>query len=223
MKYDRYGNPIHPQFGLQDHSYGQVAPPYQQNGRTEFASPPPPAAKMNMPSMNDLGGRQGVPWVRFPYYPTAPFYSTNPNVGTQTRFYGATVLSTDADVTVGSETIRTVQFDIPVRMIAINGACVDTTAGQAFATANSNNLNAFLFRIEYTTGDKLMTAARSAVTVCGDMMNPGEIGGTGYTVDAGASLVLGITPTTSLTGLANWRIDITLVCLEIRGQTNIGM
>ena len=67
-----------------------------------------------------------------------------------------------------------------------------------------------------------MTAARLASTVVGSMENPGEIGGTGYTIDAGASLVLGITPIPLLTG-ATFRIDITLVCLEIRGQTNIGM
>ena len=220
MKYDQYGNPIHPHTG-QVTSYGQVAPPYQQRGRSEFAAPPPPMAKMNMPSMNDLGGRQGVPWVRFPYYPTAPFYSTNPNVGTQTRFYGATLLSTDSDVTVGSETIRTVQFDIPVRIIAINGCATETSAG-ASAFTSGNNLNTFLFRAEYTTGDKLMTGARLASTVIGSQENPGEIGGTGYTIDAGASLVLGITPLALLTGLT-YRIDITLVCLEIRGRSNIGL
>ena len=218
MKYDQFGNPIHPHTG-QVTSYGQVAQPYQQHGRSEFAAPPPPMARMNMPSMNDLGGRQGVPWVRFPYYPTAPFYSTNPNVGTQTRFYGATLLSSDSDVVAGSETIRTVQFDIPCRVIAINGICKGTGAGAEFTAGTRDN---FLFRVEYTTGDKLMTGARIASTVVGTMENPGEIGGTGYTVDAGASLVLGITPLANLDG-QNYRIDITLVCLEIRGQTNIGL
>lgn len=218
MKYDQFGNPIHPHTG-QLTSYGQVAPPYQQRGRSEFAAPPPPMAKMNMPSMNDLGGRQGVPWVRFPYYPTAPFYSTNPNVGTQTRFYGATLLSSDSDVTAGSETIRTVQFDIPVRIIAINGICKNTAASAEFDAGTRDN---FLFRVEYTTGDKLMTGARIASTVIGTQENPGEIGGTGYTVDAGASLVLGITPLSNLSS-SDYRIDITLVCLEIRGQSNIGL
>ena len=220
MKYDRYGNPITPYSGQHQHTYGQVAPPYQQNGRYDFASPPPPAAKLNMPTMGELGGTGAVPWVRFPYYPTAPFYSTNPNVGTQTRYYGATVLSTDNDVTLGSETIRTIQFDIPVRLIAINGAAVATTYS-AIVPPTENNLNTFLFRMEYTTGDKLMTAARLASTCLGSQENPGEIGGTGYTIDQGASLVLGITPLANLTGLT-WRIDITLVCLEVRGQTNIG-
>jgi len=78
-----------------------------------------------------------------------------------------------------------------------------------------NPLDSFLFRIEYTTGDRLMTGARMASTVVGSMENPGEIGGTGYTIDQGASLILGITPL-----MANLRIDITLICLEIRGSTN---
>jgi hypothetical protein len=79
-------------------------------------------------------------------------------------------------------------------------------------------LNSFLFRVEYTTGDRLMTAARLASTVVGTQENPGEIGGTGYTIDQGASLVLGITPLANAP--ANFRIDITLVCLEVRGQSN---
>ena len=79
----------------------------------------------------------------------------------------------------------------------------------------------FLFRIEYTTGDRLMTGARLGSTVCGEMSNPGEIGGTGYTIDQGGSLILGITPLANLAGLAaNVRIDISLTCLEIRGQRN---
>jgi hypothetical protein len=53
------------------------------------------------------------------------------------------------------------------------------------------------------------------------MENPGEIGGSAYNLDSGASLVLGITPLANLP--ANMRIDITLVCLEIRGPTNYNM
>jgi len=116
---------------------------------------------------------------------------------------------------LNSESIRTVQFDIPCRLIAINAACVDTTTAQ---TTYENLLNCFLFRVEYTTGDKLHTGARLASTVVGSMENPGEIGASGYTIDQGASVVLGITPLGNTP--ANFRIDITLVCLEIRGQRN---
>lgn len=174
-------------------------------------------ANLRQPNMQSLGGSGPVPWIRFPFYPTAPFYSTDPRVGTQVRMYGATLLNTDADYVVGTEAIRTVQFDIPCRMVAINGAAVVLAAGvpQAAAFTGMNPLDSFLFRIEYTTGDRLMTGARMASTVLGSMENPGEIGGTGYTIDQGASLILGITPL-----MANLRVDITLICLEIRGATN---
>ena len=187
---------------------------YNQNNNGGFNQ----GAKLEMPTMGELGGHTGTPWVRFPFFPTSPFMSTNPNVGSQVRYYGATVLSTDADYTENQEAIRIVQFDIPCRLIAINAGAVNSTTD---ATTFENLLNCFLFRVEYTTGDKLMTAARLASTVCGSMENPGEIGGSGYTIDQGASLVLGMTPLANAP--ANFRIDITLVCLEIRGQRNFGM
>jgi len=189
---------------------------YNQNGG--FAAPNNTQARLDMPTMGELGGRGEVPWVRFPFYPTSPFTSTNPNVGTQTRFYGATLLNTDPDYTVGAESIRIVQFDIPCRLIAINASATDPTTPTTSASPAQNMLNSFLFRIEYTTGDRLMTAARLASTVVGTMENPGEIGGSGYTIDQGASLVLGITPLANAP--ANFRIDISLVCLEVRGQSN---
>ena len=43
-----------------------------------------------------------------------------------------------------------------------------------------NALNGFLYRMEYTTGDRLNTAARLASACVGTMQNPGEIGGIGY-------------------------------------------
>jgi hypothetical protein len=194
---------------------------YDQYGRPmagSFHAPDNTQAKIHMPNIGELGGKGEVPFVRFPYYPTSPFYSTNPNVGTQTRFYGATLLNTDPDYTAGAESIRIVQFDIPVRLIAINAAATDPTTVVTSAAPAQNMLNSFLFRVEYTTGDRLMTAARLASTVVGTQENPGEIGGTGYTIDQGASLVLGITPLANAP--ANFRIDITLVCLEVRGQSN---
>ena len=193
--------------------YRNQYPNYNQNGG--FQAPDNTQARLEMPTMGDLGGKQGVPWVRFPFYPTSPFTSTNPNVGTQVRFYGATLLSTDSDYTENQEAIRTVQFDIPCRLIAINAGAVDPTTN---ATTFENLLNSFLFRLEYTTGDKLMTASRLASTVVGSMENPGEIGGSGYTIDQGASVVLGMTPLANAP--AAFRIDITLVCLEIRGNRN---
>jgi hypothetical protein len=176
----------------------------------------PRQAVINMPSAAQLGGPQPTPFVRFPFYPTAPFYSTNPNVGYQVRFYSGGMTTGDTDYTLNSESIRIIQFDIPCRLIAINGAAVDTTNLNGANCLTEANMNQqYLFRMEYTTGDKLMTAARIASTVLGTQSNPGEIGGHGYTIDQGASVILGLTPLAD-----NLRIDITLVCLEMRGPRN---
>jgi hypothetical protein len=175
-------------------------------------------ALLAMPSAGQLGGPGPVPFVRYPFFPTAPFYSTNPNVGYQTRFYSAGVLYTDADYTVGSEMIRTIQFDIPCRLVAFNGSALyyfGNPVAVASLPIGVKPNDTYLFRAEYTTGDKLHISSRLGSTVVGSDENPGEIGGTGYTIDSGASFVLGITPL-----LPNLRIDITLVCLEMRGPRN---
>lgn len=182
------------------------------------------SAVIAMPSSAQLGGDQPLPFVRFPFFPTSPWYSTNPNVGYQVRYYSTGVLDTDVDFAVGAEMIRTVQFDLPCRLIAINGAAAKRTApasnqvaanGQ-ITTANMNLM--YLFRVEYTTGDKLHTFQRLASTVVGTMSNPGEIGGHGYNIDQGASLQVGITPL-----INDIRIDITFVCLEMRAPRNFNV
>ena len=96
------------------------------------------------------------------------------------------MLNSDSDYTAGSESIRTVQFDIPCRIIAINAAAVDPVTVSTNAAPTINLLNCFLFRLEYTTGDKLMTAARLGSNTLGTAENPSEIGSSGYTVDQGA-------------------------------------
>jgi len=213
MPFDQYGRPI------QD--YGYSASP---SGPDDSATPQNVSAKIAMPTAGAMGGQGPVPWIRFPFFPTAPFYSTNPNVGYQVRYYSAGLISTDADIALGAESIRTIQFDIPCRLIAIEGAFAYTVRP---AVSNSldvgiNNLDMFLFRAEYTTGDRLHTAARLGSTVLGTAESPSEIGGTGYTIDQGGALVLGITPFATVTdGAATpWRIDITLHCLEMRGSSN---
>jgi hypothetical protein len=175
-------------------------------------------ALLAMPSAGQLGGPGPVPFVRYPFFPTAPFYSTNPNVGYQTRFYSQGVQYTDADYQVGSEMIRTVQFDSPCRLVAFNGSAIYYFGSPAVVASLPLGVkpnDTYLFRGEYTTGDKLHISSRLGSTVVGSDENPGEIGGTGYTIDAGASFVIGITPL-----IANLRIDITLVCLEMRGPRN---
>ena len=178
-------------------------------------------ALVSMPTSAQLGGGGVQPFVRFPFYPTAPWYSTDVNVGYQVRMYSAGLVSTDADFTVNTESIRNVQFDLPCRLIAINGAMTNPTVAGAVGTITEINMNLnYLFRAEYTTGDRLQTAARLAATVVGTASNPGEIGGHGYNIDQGATLQLGITPLLPHAAAAPLRIDITLVCLEMRGPRN---
>jgi len=176
------------------------------------------SAVIAMPSSAQLGGPEPMPFVRFPFFPTAPWYSTNPNVGYQVRYYSTGILSSDADFQIGSESIRPIQFDLPCRVVAINGAAV-SLEDPADAWLNEQNMNlTYLFRAEYTTGDKLHTFPRLASTVVGNQKNPGEIGGHGYNIDQGASLQIGITPL-----IDDVRIDITLICLEMRAPRNFNI
>lgn len=178
-----------------------------------------------MPTSAQLGGEQPLPFVRFPFFPTAPWYSTNPNVGYQVRFYSTSLASTDSDFVVDAESIRTVQFDLPCRIIAFNGAVAPTdwsTPPQINAVdflPSEINMNLlYRFRVEYTTGDKLHTFPRLASTVIGTGSEPGEIGGHGYNIDQGASLQIGITPL-----LADITIDVSIVCLEMRAPRNFNI
>ena len=89
---------------------------------------------------------------------------------------------------------------------------------------NKQNMNlTYLFRAEYTTGDKLHTEQRLASTILGTGGEPGEIGGHGYNIDQGASLICGITPLTGPAVTPALRIDITFVCLEMRGPRNFSI
>ncbi len=188
-------------------------------------------ALVSMPTSAQLGGGGVQPFVRFPFYPTAPWYSTDVHVGYQVRMYSTGLTSGDGDFLINTEAIRNVQFDLPCRLIAINGAMSAWTAagahplqGLLLAPVTENTMNlSYLFRAEYTTGDRLQTAARLAATVVGTASNPGEIGGHGYNIDQGATLSIGLTPLTTPGAYANapvLRWDITLVCLEMRGPRN---
>jgi len=208
MSNNHYGN-----------SYGYANPNHMQPAGQQNS------AVVSMPSIGQMGGQNPnqPSWFRFPFFPTAPFYSTNPNVSTQVRYYSTGITSADTDVTLGQETIRTTTFDIPARVIAVNASFTYT----ALPTGNNplvrgiNPLDLFLFRMEYTTGDRLHINSRLASTVVGTAENPSEIGGVGYTVDQGASLICGITPLASiLDGGTAFRIDVTYHCLEMRGSAN---
>ena len=58
-------------------------------------SDPQRSALVAMPTAAQLGGGGVQPFVRFPFYPTAPWYSTDPNVGYQVRMYSTGITSAD--------------------------------------------------------------------------------------------------------------------------------
>lgn len=178
---------------------------YTQPGSTR--GPTNPEAVVRMPNAQEVGGATPR-WYRAPFFPTAPFVSNE--AGQQVRFYSQGIVN----ATVGVETVVTVQFDIPCRLAAINGAAFSTAQGNALPVGVGPR-DCWLFRLEYTQGDRLHVSQRIASTVVGTSERPGELGGIGWTFDQGAAVVIGITPL-----IANLRIDVSLHCLEIRGRTN---
>lgn len=182
-----------------------------------YGRPIQPTADVAPPTLAQLGGPPQQPWVRAPFFPTAPLYSTNPYVGSQIRFYSCGILSSDTDVAVGAETIRTIPFDIPARVITITGSCVNTAQAGALPVGVDPR-DCFLFRVQYVSGDKLHIDARLGSTVVGTGQRPLELGNSGYNIDQGGALVVGITPINPIP--AAFRIDITFHCLEIRGSSN---
>lgn len=226
--FDAYGRPLPPppagygyaqmpngQMGLAPIGYGGLS----TQGATlpgysgAPGEPPPPgqgaSGVIHQPNISELGGKEaGKPrWFRMAYFPTAPLYSTDPEVGYMPRYYSAELLNGQVNAEVGVQ----VQVDQPVRVIAINGTAINTQGG-ALAT---DPRDSFLFRLEAGNGDKLHTAARLGSSIIGTASQPGEIGGSGYSIDGGSSVFLFITPL-----VATLRINITLVCMEIRGPRN---
>lgn len=189
-----------------------VAPPQQG-----YFMPPGPnqqsRALIAQPDFPDLAGTMqgtnGEKWYRTPFFPTAPFVPFNPNVGMIVRHYSTGILNQ----TAGTEVVNNVLFDIPVRLIAINGAAFTTDA--AALPVGRNSLDTFLFRLAYTTGERLDISERLGSTVCGTAERPGELGYAGWSMNAGSSVQVGITPL-----MANLRVDVVLVCLEMRGASN---
>jgi hypothetical protein len=183
------------------------------------------SALVQMPSAGQMGGAQPYPFVRMPFYPTAPWMSTNPNVGYQTRYYSTQLASSDSGYAVGSASIRNIQFDIPVRVAAINTA-VRPTVWTSPPQINSVDFlpseitQGLLFDIQVLapSGDKLHVNPILGSAVTGIGREPGEIGGHGYNVDNGGSASINITP-----WMAGLTIYVVFVCLELRGPRNFGV
>lgn len=174
----------------------------------------PQGAMPNPTNIADLrhaaGGDDGI--YQRPFFPTAPRYYKGS--GKLTRDYTAGLVPTDADYAVGTEATRVIRFDIPGTAVAVNGAAFPTQAGNAFPIGIGPR-GCWLFRMEYTTGERLQISERLAELFVGTAERPGEIGGDGWEIDQGAAMIIGITPL-----MANLRIDLTLITLEQRGKRN---
>lgn len=191
------------------------AQPYGNYGGGPSPADPNAGARTMMPTMRDMGGRApGVPpFVRVPWYPTSPFYSTDPGIGVQGRYYTAQLLASDNDFAVGTEVLRRVQFDLPVQLIAQNGAAQITNSAALPVGYDSRNL--FRYRLEYTQGDRLVVSSTLGSNVLGSAERPGELGGPGWTFNMGATVIIGITPL-----IAALNVDIVLLCAEMRAPSN---
>jgi hypothetical protein len=171
------------------------------------------SARTRSVNVNDMA--QGTPagqptFYKAPFFPTAPLFLTNPNVGYMVREYSVGILNQAA----GTEVIQPITFDIPVQLIALNGAAFVTLAPNALP-AGVGPRDCFLFRMERSNGEKIQITSRIASTCVGTAERPGELGGSGLMLDAGSSLQIGITPL-----LANLRVDIILHCMELRGGSS---
>lgn len=172
------------------------------------------SAVVEMPRVQDLGGQGEVPWVRSPFWPGAPFYSTRPDIGYTTRLYSQGINSTDADYVVGTEMTRQVPFDLPCVVLGLTGGVFSNAQGNALPVG-VNPLDLFLVRFEYVQGDQFTVSARLGGSVLGTAKEPADVGGTGWTMNTGSTLTIGFTPL-----VASLRVDVTLWCLEMRGPSN---
>lgn len=169
-----------------------------------------PSAVINMPGFAQLG-----PYRRAPVYPTAPFFSTDPNVSFQPRIYALNVLP--SEYTLGQTLTRSLRFDTPGTIVEINGAAFNTAAGNAFPLGVFGN-DTYTVMFEGVTGDKYTTQPVIASSMLGNGQNPGEIGCFGYVVNAGGNFNVTITPL-----LADLRISISFKVIETRAGTNYTM
>jgi len=174
-----------------------------------------PQAVLNMPGFQQLGGQQAPAWRRAPVFPTATFFSTDPNVSFQPRIYSLSLLPTE--YTLGASVARSLRFDTPGTIIAINGSAFNTGAGNAFPLGVFAN-DTYQVLFEGVTGDKYTTLPVIASSILGNGQNPGEIGCFGYVINSGATFNVTITPL-----LANLLISLAFVVVETRAGTNYTM
>lgn len=169
------------------------------------------SAVIQTPGQGQLLGQPGPRVIRAPFLPTAPFLSTDPNVSQMPRYYVQTIGPT---YTLGQTVNVSQKFDIPGTVVAWNGACFNTGAGNAFPIG-VRPLDTFLINLTTSTRENITTGPVLGSALLGTGENPGQVGAYGYMISAGGTINMEITPL-----LADLRITIMLTILELRAGSN---
>jgi hypothetical protein len=173
--------------------------------------PPPTGARasLNPPTLGSQGADAGGRWYRRQvYYPEPPFPMSD-TTAIQPRDRPVSLVNGVANTAIPS----IVQFDIPTCVYAFAASCVDTVTPGNLTGLDPRDL--FTVQFEVTQGDRFSTATALASTLCGTAARPRLIGGVGWLFDRGGSALITITPL-----LADLRIDVNLISVEIRGPAN---
>jgi hypothetical protein len=232
--YDQYGRPMifngrriaYDQNGrayyVDQGAYGSPGMPGSDGASSPGAPQPvapqsPGGAILSIPTLSDMNAANPnkVKNVRAPFYPTAPYYSTDQNVGHRVRYYSKSLSPSDTGYAVNSSTPVKQAFDIPGYLVALNASAFNEAAGNAFPVG-VNPLDTFKINIEWSgSRQKLVTEDALGSTVFGRLGLVGELGGTGWAVDAGGTIVFNITPL-----IANTFINVVMVISEVIPPTN---
>lgn len=138
-------------------------------------------------------------------------YARDNSIGLFTRQYTITFSNGAA----GTEQIVPLNPGIPLCITDVSGSVRDTTGGAL--PLGMNPLDNFAIRIQATTGDQYVVGSGLGGSVVGTAQFPRKLPGMGWKIARGATIQAFITPF-----LANLRVDITFMCVEIRAGGNFG-
>lgn len=233
--YNDYGQPIQPPTGYGDGNFDPAytapqpyVPSYPPIGGVRQPVPPGPdaSAKMFQPGFEQMGhlsqsqrqraaygdvSKAPVEWERFPMFPTRPLINERPDVGYLTRYY---VVEFDAQ-TVNLEATRNIMFDFPSQIVAVNAGVSQLPNNGSNTIAAGLENYTFLLQLREETGERINTEPTFGALVAGTAQRPGMLGGRGWSIDAGGTLIVAVTPLApSLT------ISVALQVVELRAGSN---
>lgn len=175
-------------------------------------------AKMYPDGFAQMGGPPGEsPWQPIAIFPTAPLVKTRGQIGYVSRYYFATPI---VNAAANADVNRIVRFNYPVRIAAIYGAGIQITesgGNYTFALPGATGSSTSTFKVQFQDdiSDFINTESSIGTSVCGTAEKPGQLGGPGWSINAGGAVQMVVTPLA-----ANLRIHIGFLCLEARSGTN---